>query len=105
MALLQSRIIWLEGLSIIFLMNYKINQYQFLLMFLMRIYFSNISVDVDGPPIIGWVGKIDDHKDWHELSCKFLRLYLKNTQMPNFGLLADRPALKIKKAQEVFDFC
>lgn len=26
--------------------------------------FSNIDVEAEGPPVIGWVGKIDDHKDW-----------------------------------------
>ena len=26
--------------------------------------FSNNDVKAEGPPVIGWVGKIDDHKDW-----------------------------------------
>ena len=26
--------------------------------------FQRVNVEVTGSPVIGWVGKIDDHKDW-----------------------------------------
>ena len=28
--------------------------------------FSPKEIDVNGPPIIGWVGKLDDHKNWKD---------------------------------------
>ena len=64
--------------------------------------FSNISVDVDGPPIIGWVGKIDDHKDWRAFM-QISKIVSKEHSGAEFWIIGGQTCPE-NKVQEVFDF-
>ena len=64
--------------------------------------FSNISVDVDGPPIIGWVGKIDDHKDWRAFM-QISKIVSQEHSGAEFWIIGGQTCPE-NKVQEVFDF-
>ena len=64
--------------------------------------FSNISVDVDGPPIIGWVGKIDDHKDWRAFM-QISQIVSQEHSDAEFWIIGGQTCPE-NKVQEVFDF-
>ena len=64
--------------------------------------FSNISVDVDGPPIIAWVGKIDDHKDWRAFM-QISKIVSQENSDAEFWIIGGQTCPE-NKVQEVFDF-
>jgi len=64
--------------------------------------FSNISVDVNGPPIIGWVGKIDDHKDWRAFM-QISKIVSQEHSYAEFWIIGGQTCPE-NKVQEVFDF-
>ena len=64
--------------------------------------FSNISIEVDGPPIIGWVGKIDDHKDWRAFM-QISKIVSQEHSGAEFWIIGGQTCPE-NKVQEVFDF-
>ena len=64
--------------------------------------FSNISVDGDGPPIIGWVGKIDDHKDWRAFM-QISRIVSQEHSDAEFWIIGGQTCPE-NEVQGVFDF-
>ena len=64
--------------------------------------FSNVNVDVEGSPIIGWVGKIDDHKDWRAFM-QISRIVSQEHSDVEFWIIGGQTCPE-NKVQEVFDF-
>ena len=64
--------------------------------------FSYISIEVDGPPIIGWVGKIDDHKDWRAFM-QISKIVSQEHSGAEFWIIGGQTCPE-NKVQEVFDF-
>lgn len=64
--------------------------------------FSNINVDGDGPPVVGWVGKIDDHKDWRAFM-QISQLISQNHPEVEFWIIGGQTCPE-NKVQQVFDY-
>ena len=64
--------------------------------------FSNFSVDGNGPPVIGWVGKIDDHKDWRAFM-QISRIVSQEHSDAEFWIIGGQTCPE-NEVQGVFDF-
>ena len=63
--------------------------------------FENVPIKVEGPPIIGWVGKIDDHKDWKAFM-EISRMVNEVRPDTEFWIIGGQTCPE-STAQEVFD--
>ena len=64
--------------------------------------FQRVNVEVTGSPVIGWVGKIDDHKDWRA----FMQISsIINSKKPDveFWIIGGQTCPE-SRVQEVFDY-
>ena len=64
--------------------------------------FKPIDVETSGPPVIGWVGKIDDHKDWKAFM-QISSLIRKSNQEVEFWIVGGQTCPEAL-AQKVFDY-
>jgi len=64
--------------------------------------FKPIDIETSGPPVIGWVGKIDDHKDWKAFM-QISSLIRKTNQEAEFWIVGGQTCPE-SLAQEVFDY-
>lgn len=64
--------------------------------------FKPIDVETSGPPVIGWVGKIDDHKDWKAFM-QISSLIRKTNPEVEFWIIGGQTCPE-DLAQKVFDF-
>ena len=64
--------------------------------------FKPIDIETSGPPVIGWIGKIDDHKDWRAFM-QISSLIRKTNQEVEFWIVGGQTCPEAL-AQEVFDY-
>lgn len=64
--------------------------------------FKPIDIESSGPPVIGWVGKIDDHKDWKAFM-QISSLIRKTNQEVEFWIVGGQTCPEAL-AKEVFDY-
>lgn len=64
--------------------------------------FRPIDIETLGPPVIGWVGKIDDHKDWKAFM-QISSLIRKTNQEVEFWIVGGQTCPEAL-AKEVFDY-
>lgn len=64
--------------------------------------FRPIDIETSGSPVIGWVGKIDDHKDWKAFM-QISSLIRKTNQEVEFWIVGGQTCPEAL-AQEVFDY-
>jgi glycosyltransferase involved in cell wall biosynthesis len=64
--------------------------------------FKPIDIETSGSPVIGWVGKIDDHKDWKAFM-QISSLIRKENQDVEFWIIGGQTCPEAL-AQEVFDY-
>jgi len=64
--------------------------------------FSRVELEASGPPVIAWVGKIDDHKDWRTFM-QISNLVSKEKPETEFWIIGGQTCPE-NKVQDVFDY-
>ena len=64
--------------------------------------FTPVEIETAGPAIIGWIGKIDDHKDWKAFM-QISRIIRKTNRDVEFWIIGGQTCPE-ERAQEVFDY-